>query len=281
MTAYYKLEEHTYDLFAPMMTQEAKDLFLTTADVVGIGAVENDVAVGVMLLIVYESRMDITYIMVAEEVRRQGIGTGLLSFATKLCEKNNLMLTASFLASDDDLSMYSFFNHTGVFSVIEKGTGRWEISKEAIEAFLKKGMKATLPATLFFAQPEDAREKFVSKLRENNEIFIDPFQGSYIAPLCLTCDKKGKQVGLLLCKPSESEGEEVIPELSFLWCDAEEPGAVGSLLVSGAEAFMAKGYEKLRVTTVTEQTEQMVTKHFDGAKSLGRFYMASWDYEPV
>ena len=113
------INKETYPFFEDLLPELYQRRFKNTPSIQGLGAGLEGQAVGIILCEPDQELpfLRILYCAVAEDFRRQGIGTEMLLYLTHKAYEKGLYATASFLVYSEEEPVLSLFDSSGEFSV--------------------------------------------------------------------------------------------------------------------------------------------------------------------
>lgn len=279
MTEYIRITETTESWFLPLLPPHTRALYQTTLEMFAIGAVEDETACGVLLFYEQDDRVEIQYLIVADDYRRQGIGTGMVRYLCQSYYESETPVICVFTATGREDPLYLMFEEMGNFSVSEEDGYYCSISVSELQKnrkFIAMGAQKEHPVP-FFSLPEREQKAFLNFLiSENLNYLQDIDSDTYLRPLCLCCKNgSGIQAAVFVTQDAGSADA----DLSFVWGMPGVPRPLMKCLADVASMLPAAGVETLNIAAVTPSSVSLVEKLLDNKTITRRFYSAVWDIE--
>ena len=275
---YFLISDNLLPLFSPLLPDHLVKALHQTGNLFAIGAARENQACGVLVFQLGEYLCHILYLAVSPDLRRQGIGRGMVDFLCAHARQNNMGVLCAFSAADKQAPVYRFFQERWDFTVNEEAG---EICRIPLSQLEQLKLPSTLPAGCrvepFFQMPSDLRGRFFSDLSDANREF---FQGleeqadQLLPPLCLCAADQASIRAALFCHQQEGD-----VSLSFL-CARPGDGVCLTSLLSHLRALLLRAAEQvpyLWISAVTPETQKLVTVLAPQRETISHFYLASWD----
>ena len=275
MAEIYQVTGSSFQLFRPLLTEEAARSFATDPDVLAVGAVEENEAAGIMLLKLSDLRVFLSYLYVSEVFRRRGIGADLLCRAKELALKSDRPLEAPFYSEDGKDPLYLLFATRPGYDLVPMGNCFFRMPIEELKEMKKRIPKRKNEFSLRFFSKLSLQERrsFENLCRESGQAYFDPYAKDYFEPLCLAAVKDGMLKAVLLSTFRDGE-------LEISYVTGTSPFALMELFRAVPDIAAKTLWDKaktLRIATVNESSEKIVRFLFPTAEPAGAYFMAGVD----
>ncbi len=275
MLVFFQINEDSVEQFRSLFTESTERDFLVNPDILAVGAVDRLEPCGVMLLHVTENILYLTYLYVAENCRRKGVGSELLGLAEKMAVTNDMMLLAPFFVRNEEDALYHFFRNDS-FMVLERtGSSMYRLPLEKLDA-IEEGIPAksgylTVP---FHTLSEELQDDFFKKREEEGNAFYDLYSPDYISRLCLAAVKEENLGAAAFVRPGSREDEIL---LDYVYSSSFP--ALGDLLreMTALLRTLPKKIRFLTVVSVNESAQSLIDYFIPDAEEAGAFYLAGMD----
>ncbi len=118
-TDFVRIGQGNLKWFYPLLVEGEEYLLRSRDDICAVGAVVEAKAAGMVLFSFREREILIRRIAVSEDMRNQGVATGLLRYLCELAGDFGAVVSADFYAEEKYDDIYSLFTDTGFFSIQE------------------------------------------------------------------------------------------------------------------------------------------------------------------
>lgn len=278
MIEYFRITEDMLHWFLPLLSKSEENTLKNGKDIYAIGAVCDKHACGILVFYL-EEMADIRYLAVAEDYRRRGIATGMVTFLCRHMLDSVTPVTCTFSAEGPLNPLRLLFTEMGNFSVAEEEgfACRVRLASLAGNKILAplRARKRSDPS--FFSLTPLEQKGFLQKIYGQDIFYLREIrEEQYNKPLCL-CVADGGEVKAAIFVTQEKDTPDL--ELAFAWC---APGCQKMLVellaqASGQIPEDAEGY--LYIAAVTPASAAIVEKILPEREMLGGYCRAVWDME--
>ena len=263
--------------FLPLVPDSTVRNLLDDQEILVAGAVKDGKAAGIMIFRKDEFSVDIQYLAVAQDCRRQGIATGMINFLCKIAWNTGKALLCSFMAENRDDPICRLLTKRGDFTMNETGDYICRFPCGELKDVRLGAQDAECNIEFFYKLPEHVQNSFIAHMKEDNYEFVrglNEDKDTMLESLCLCVEEKGVVNAALFCR---SQDGDVV--LSFLY---SKPGYVRSLmaLICRLREMLVKVSHKLnylRIAAVTPESRKLVETILPRREIVGKFYLACWD----
>lgn len=266
-----------FPAFRPLLPDGPKNL--NDPGLYAVGAVQDNIACGVLVFRADNLIADIQYLAVAEGYRGQGIANGLIDFLCAAAWKETVAVMGSFSAPDWDEPICQLLMKRGDFTIQQTEDYICRFSCKVLE---KVNMNVKPPAgnriAPFYALEEQLRRSFFTKMKEDNSEFaagVQEARALMLDPLCLCMvDSREAVTAAIFC---QNDGGNVSLLLAYAL-----PGHARALmaLVSRLRELLVQASEKvpyLKIAAVTPESRKLVDTLLPEREITAHFYVVSWD----
>lgn len=280
MAEYMRLTAETLPMYGGLLPDELKRRLASEKNVFAVGAVEDGTACAVLAaeLSLQDILVDILYLVVAEEYRGRGIGSGLVEFFCRCAEGQGIPVRCLFSASGMEDPLYGFFVDLPDFFISEEDGFVCRIpfrdltgSQTLMSA--EDRIKDPIP---FFSLPLQEQRAFRHRLEDSGNFYLEDLKersGIYDHELCL-CIKNGSAIEAAIFFLQE-QGDLV---LDYIWCAPKKQVALCSLLAQAARRISSRAEDGwLYIAAVEPQIGETVTRLFPQREIIRRYYCAAYE----
>ncbi len=249
-------------------------------NIYAIGAVYENSICGVLVFHADEEYLiDIRYIAVIEEYRRQGIADGMIDFLCKRAWESTTAVMCTFAAKDWDAPFCRLLIRRGDFTLTESQS---YICRFPCKELSQVEWNVTLPPAtrigIFYDQPELSQRRFMNMMKKDNPEFaagVSVERELMFYPFCIcVVDSSATVHAAVFCQKRERD-----VELTLAYGTQGNARALIALFGRLRELLLRAGDEvgDLRIAAVTQQSRKMIDKLLPKCEIIGTFFEACWD----
>lgn len=280
MAKYIYVTDDIANWFLPLLPASEQKALAENPQVYAIGAVEDSTACGIMVVLETELMTQIRYIVVADDYRRQGIGTGLVQYLSRALYEDAPILTCPFAASGKDDPIYQMFQYMWNFSILEEEGYYCRVplaslkENKTLSSMKGKGRRA-VP---FFSLTEREQRSFRNHLLEQNVPYLQSIdEKDCVKDLCLCCKTDSGSISTAVFVTQENGTDDL--ELSCVWAAAGSQMDLMGLFYQACSQASDRETGYLNIAAVSETSVSMVEKIFPEREITKKFYEAVWSMD--
>lgn len=280
MAEYIYVTDDVLQWFLPLLPESEQKALLEDPHVYAIGAVEDSTACGVMLIYAMEEENveQLRYLVVGDDYRRQGIGTGMVQYLCRELYEDATLLTCAFGASGKEDPVYRFFADMWNFTIEDEEGYYCRIPLKALKESEKlAGMKGKgRNAVPFFSLPEREQRSFRNKLLEQDVNYLREIpEEDFAKDLCMCCKTDFGDISAAVFMTQESAESDL--ELACVWGTPNGRKDLMGLFAHVNSLLPDREDRYLNIAAVNDASVSLVEKLFPEREIVRRYYMAAWD----
>ncbi len=277
-TDYVRIGQENLKWFYPLFSEGEERLLQVRDDICAIGAVVQAKAAGMVLFSFHEREILIRRIAVSEDMRNQGVATGLLRYLCTLSNDSGAVVSADFYAEEKYDDIYSLFTDTGFFSIQEIPGGIVSLPLKSFEGneLLKKAMNTAEKSRIksLASLSEGEKNLVIQNVQEEGRGFVSKQELSEcLQTASFVAASENVFSGIALVKKDDSG-----LELSYVYLTSNGSYSFVPLVASVLSALMETDPEEsISITVANELSEKLLLKLVPDATYKIKHYRAFYD----
>ena len=277
-TDYVRIGQNNLKWFYPLFLEGEELLLGSRDDTCAVGAVVEKKAAGMVLFSSREREILIRRIAVSEDMRKQGVATGLLRYLCKLSNDFGAVVSADFYAEERYDDIYSLFTDSGFFSIQEIPGGIVSLPLKYFEGnkLFEKGRNTAVKNGIkSLASLSEWEKKLVLlNIQENGRSFVTKQELSEcMQKASFVAMSENSFSGIALVQKDASG-----IELSYVYLSSNGAYCFVPLLSSVLSALLEMDPgESVSITVSNEISESLLLKLAPDAAYTSRHYRAFYD----
>jgi len=277
-TDFVRIGQENLKWFYPLLSEGEEQLLRLRDDTCAIGAVVETKAAGMILFSLREREILIRRIAVSEDMRKQGVATGLLRYLCKLSNDSGAVVSADFYAEEKYDDIYSLFTDSGFFSILEIPGGIVRLPLKYFDGnkLFEKGRNTAAKSGIKSLESLSEWEKKIvlQNIQESGRGFVTKQELSEcMQKASFVAMSENSFSGLVLVQKDASG-----IELSYVYLSPNGAYCFIPLLSSVLSALLETDPgESISITVSNEISENLLLKLVPDAAYTSRHYRAFYD----
>ncbi len=282
MTDCIRITKETEAYFKALLPDRSITWVADESDIVIIGGIRDNTAVGVMTLCVIGYQIKIIHIVVSEEFRRKRVATDMIEYICKYAGENGYMVSCDY-ASREMVSepIGALFSSIGYFSIEQTEGYECEIPfKDIIDFHEKYGDKRYgYKLENYFKLSKATINKLMIELEAGGNNLYDAESERLIDKLCLASIDKNKDAVSIVLTEYQLEAKNKI-KISFAYCNKNHTLALVAALLELSTRLMIlqKFLKEIKIDAVNYEAMNLIEKISPNRRITKRYYTCRWNY---